>query len=77
MPSPCCALCKGPHGICLSRYACQHHKDADAQDDANHNARQTYRNPTADQAIRNITRSTKRNTKAAPKRPFSYPKEDK
>jgi hypothetical protein len=73
---PCCALCKGPHGICLSRHACEHHKSAQAQDDANHRARQTYRNPTADTAIRNVTRNRKPKTKAATKRPFSYPKED-
>lgn len=54
MSDPCCALCKGPHDICLSRHSCQHHKIAQAQDDANHQARQTVRRPTEDQAIRNI-----------------------
>lgn len=49
---PCCALCKGAHGICLSRHQCEHHKIADAQDELNHRARKVYANPTADQAIR-------------------------
>ncbi|AYN57949.1 hypothetical protein PP640_gp77 [Arthrobacter phage Faja] len=74
---PCCALCKGPHGICLSRHACEHHKAAQAQDEADARARRTYRDPTADLAIRNATRTPKPKTKATPKRPFSYPKEDK
>lgn len=50
---PCCPLCKGPHDICLSRYACEHHIIADAQDELNHQARKVYSNPTADLAIRN------------------------
>ena len=72
---PCCFLCKGAHGICLSRGQCEHHKLAQAQDEADARARRTYRDPTADRAIRNATRKPK--PKAAPKRPFSYPKEDK
>lgn len=56
MSDNCCALCKGPHGICLSRHSCQHHKEAQAQDDANHRARQTVRRPTEDQAIANVMR---------------------
>ena len=79
---PCCFLCKGAHGICLSRGQCEHHKLAQAQDEADARARRTHRDPTADQAIRNATRSPKSKapkskTKAAPKRPFSYPKEDR
>ncbi|UYL86657.1 hypothetical protein SEA_RADFAD_79 [Arthrobacter phage RadFad] len=74
---PCCYLCKGAHGICLTRGLCDHHKIAQAQDEADSRARRTYRNPTEDQAIRNVMRSPKPKTKAAPKRPFSYPKEDK
>ena len=67
----CCALCKGPHGICLSRYTCAHHKETDAQDEANARARRTHRDPTADAAIRAaMTRNPKR--RARPK----YPKED-
>ena len=74
---PCCFLCRGAHGICLSRGQCEHHKLAQAQDEADARARRTYRNPTEDQAIRNIMRSKKPKPKAAPKRPFSYPKEDR
>ncbi|SDK80283.1 hypothetical protein [Arthrobacter sp. ok362] len=53
---PCCVLCKGPHDICLSRHTCEHHKAAQAQDDANHRASRTIRDPTGDTAIANITR---------------------
>ena len=73
---PCCFLCRGAHGICLSRGQCEHHKLAQAQDEADARARRTHRDPTADKAIRNATRSPKRRTKAAPTRPFSHPKED-
>lgn len=63
MSDPCCTLCKGPHGICLSRHTCQHHKIADAQDEANHRARRTIRDPTANQAIANAMKDkrTRRN----------------
>jgi hypothetical protein len=74
---PCCFLCKGAHGICISRGQCEHHKLAQAQDEADSRARRTYRKPTEDQAIRNIMRSRQPKPKAAPKRPFSYPKEDR
>lgn len=56
---PCCALCKSAMGICLSRHSCAHHLEAQAQDDANHRARRTIRDPTGDEAIRNITRERK------------------
>ena len=65
----CCALCKGPHGICLSRYTCQHHKEADAQDEANARARRTHRSPTEDQAIANIMRAQKQKRRARPRNP--------
>ena len=64
MTNPCCALCKGAHGICLSRYQCSHHKRAEAQEDADHRARNNRRDPTASQAIANVMRA-RRN----PKRP--------
>lgn len=56
-PDPCCVLCKGAHGICLSRHTCQHHKQAQAQDDANHKATRTIRDPTGDAAVRNAMSS--------------------
>lgn len=62
MRDACCALCKGPHGICLSRHTCGHHREAQAQDDANHRATRTIRDPTGDTAIANITRE-RRNKK--------------
>jgi hypothetical protein len=74
---PCCFICKGAHGICLSRGQCEHHKLSQAQDEADARARRTVRDPTANEAIRNIMRSRKPKTEAAPKRPFSYPKEDR
>lgn len=63
MNDACCFLCRGPHGVCLSRYSCEHHTLAQAQDDANHKARQTYRNPTADQAVARAMRASRRNGK--------------
>lgn len=56
IPDPCCQLCRHSTGICLSRHTCEHHRDAQAQDDANHRASRTIRDPTGDAAIRNITR---------------------
>lgn len=60
MTDPCCGACKGAHDICLSRYQCEHHRVADAQDEANHRARKLYANPTADQAIANAMRARRR-----------------
>jgi hypothetical protein len=57
---PCCHLCKGAHGICLSRFQCNHHIEADKQDDANHRARQLYYNPTQDTAIANVMREKRK-----------------
>lgn len=74
---PCCYLCKGAHGICLTRGLCDHHKLAQAQDEADSRARRTYRNPTEEQALRNVMRTRTPKPKAAPKRLFSYPKEDR
>ena len=72
MSGACCSLCKGAHGICLSRYQCQHHKEADAQDEINHRTRRTHNDPTADAAIAAaMTRNPKRRA-----RPRTYPKED-
>lgn len=61
MSDNCCHLCKGPHGICLSRHTCEHHIIAQAQDDANHRARRTVYDPTGDAAIRNVMREGRRN----------------
>lgn len=59
-PDPCCILCRHVSGICLSRHTCDHHKDAQKQDDANHRARTTVRRPTEAAAINNIMRATRR-----------------
>lgn len=59
-PDPCCVLCKSSTGICLTRFQCEHHKEADKRDEAAHRARQTYRNPTQDQAIANVARAERR-----------------
>ena len=58
-PDPCCALCRHSTGVCLSRHTCEHHLEAQAQDDANHRASRTIRDPTGDTAIANITRERK------------------
>jgi hypothetical protein len=63
MRDNCCVLCKGPHGICLSRHTCAHHFEAQAQDDANHRATRTIRDPTGETAIRNITREQRGHAK--------------
>jgi hypothetical protein len=70
---PCCFICKGAHGICLPA-AVRPPQAPQAQDDADARARRTVRDPTANEAIGNVMRSPKPKTKAAPKRPFSYPK---
>jgi hypothetical protein len=58
-PDPCCALCRHSTGVCLSRHSCHHHKEAQAQDDANHKARRTIRDPTGDTAVANAMRNRK------------------
>lgn len=63
MSDPCCWACRSPTGVCLSRYACAHHKEADAQDEANARARRTYRDRTAEQAIANVMRQRGRKPK--------------
>jgi len=73
MADPCCFICRGPHDICLSRGTCGHHVKARAQDDANHKARQTVRDPTGETAVRNIMRTRNRKPKAPRPGPFSYP----
>ena len=60
MSDPCCALCRHMTGICLSRGSCEHHKIAQAQDEANHQTRKTYNNPTQDKAIANVMRKQRR-----------------
>ena len=60
---PCCGSCRGAHGICRSRWACQHHQDAQAQDDANHRARRTHRDPTGNQAAARADRARRKGEK--------------
>jgi hypothetical protein len=62
-PDPCCTLCRHSTGVCLSRHTCEHHLEAQAQDDANHRATRTIRDPTGETAIRNITRERRTQTK--------------
>lgn len=49
---PCCFICKGAHGKCLTGYACEHHKRF-IDEEPTHS---THRDPTADEALRNIDR---------------------
>lgn len=62
-PDPCCVLCRHSTGVCLSRHTCEHHLEAQKQDDANHRATRTIRDPTGETAIRNITRERRGQTK--------------
>lgn len=66
MSDPCCALCKGPHGICLSKHACHQHKVAQKQDDANHRARRTVRDPTGDAAVASLMRANRAQPRRKP-----------
>ena len=69
MSDPCCALCRTPSGVCASKFTCTHHREADAQDEANARARRTHRSPTEDQAIANIMRAQKQKRRARPNNP--------
>ena len=56
---PCCGVCRTPYG-CRDR-KCFHHLEVEAHLARENNySRRTYRNPTEDQAIRNIMNPTKR-----------------
>lgn len=59
-PDNCCWACRSPTGVCLTRWQCEHHREAERAADANDRARQTVRRPTEDQAIRNITRQQRK-----------------
>jgi len=59
MSNPCCWACRSPTGVCLSRWTCEHHVEAERTENANDQARKTYNNPTQDRAIANVMRSTK------------------
>ena len=61
---PCCFVCKGVHGICLTRGACEHHVAARRRQDADDRARRLYRDPTGDAAVARAMRATKPSTKA-------------
>ncbi|MFS0715497.1 hypothetical protein ABC337_04875 [Arthrobacter sp. 1P04PC] len=77
MSDRCCHVCRGAFGVCLTGYRCDHHIITRQTEDADDNARRTYRNPTQDEAIRNVMREQRPTPKAATKRPFSYPKENR
>lgn len=66
MGDNCCFACRGSHGICLSRGTCDHHVKARAQDDANHRARRTIRDPTGDAAVAAVMRSTRETRRTTP-----------
>ena len=69
MIDPCCFACRTPSGICLTAFTCAHHREAEAQDEANARARRTHRSPTEDQAIANIMRAQKQKRRARPNNP--------
>lgn len=60
IPDPCCFACKSSTGICLTRFQCEHHKEADRRDEANHRARKTHRDPTGDRAAARADRARKK-----------------
>ena len=60
MSDPCCILCRHPTGICLSKFSCEHHVTAQKQDDANHRASRTIRDPVGDQAVNNVMRARRK-----------------
>ena len=60
----CCFLCRGAHGICLTRGTCDHHVKARQQDEADDRARRTVRRPTEDKAIANVMRASRQKGKA-------------
>lgn len=59
-PDPCCFMCRSSTGVCLTRFQCDHHKEADKRDEANERARRTVHRPTEDQAINNVMRAQRR-----------------
>jgi len=59
-PDPCCVLCRHSTGVCLSRHSCEHHIEAQKQDDANHRASRTVRDPTGDAAVSNAMRGQRK-----------------
>ncbi|QDF19567.1 hypothetical protein PP353_gp58 [Arthrobacter phage Kumotta] len=59
-PDPCCFMCRSATGVCLTRFQCDHHKDADKRDEANHQARRTYNDPTSRQAVNNVLAAQRR-----------------
>lgn len=60
-PDVCCFLCKSQYGCMNSK--CDHHITARIADDADDNARRLYRNPTQDEALANIDRERRGQTK--------------
>jgi hypothetical protein len=75
MIDACCFICRGPHGICLTRGTCGHHITARLRQDADDRARHLYADPTGNEAVNNVMRTRK--PKAPVRRPLTYPKEDR
>ena len=46
----CCHLCRSHTEVCLTHYQCQHHRDFEAQDAANHRATRSHPDPVGDWA---------------------------
>jgi hypothetical protein len=49
---PCCIVCRGKAGKCLTDFTCDHHRRF-IDEEPTH---ATHRDPTAEQALRNIDR---------------------
>ncbi len=56
MTDRCCHLCRSHTGICLTSFQCDHHKEFEAQDAANHRATRDHADPVGDLAAANVDR---------------------
>lgn len=53
----CCFLCRSPHGVCLTKYTCEHHVTARLEEER---AVIVYRDPTGERAVGNVMREQKK-----------------
>jgi hypothetical protein len=59
MSNPCCPQCKGAFGICRDK-TCWHHIENASIEARKDSGRGHIRNPTQDQAIRNVMREKRK-----------------
>lgn len=57
----CCFICRSGTGICLTKYQCDHHREARReQDEEDRNYNLGYSDPTGNAAVRNAMRAQRR-----------------